>query len=254
MKKYPFSFRQLLKIIVIALLLGLNNHTFAGDDNNKYNNRGIPDPFEPLNRQFFEFNEVVDEHIAIPVAETWQKVPSPIRTGVDNFFSNLDNIMVIVNDLLQLKFEQSVSDTCRLVTNTSFGLLGFFDVATGWGMPKHDERFADTLGYWGVGPGAYLVIPFWGPSSVRDGLALFGDAQVYPLAYYYPVAHRNSLQVLKMVNTRANLLSATNLTQQMAIDPYTFTRDSYHQFRQNRIYDGNPPVERLNDAEIEDIE
>lgn len=242
------KFKHLTRFTSVGLVLLFAPTVFADSDNE------IADPLEPLNRQIFKFNEVVDEHIAIPVAETWQHIPSPIRIGVDNFFSNLDDIMTIINDLLQFKFEQSVSDSARFVTNSSFGLLGFFDVASEWGMPKHDERFADTLGYWGVGNGAYLVIPIWGPSSIRDGIGLIGDIQVYPLGYYYPVAHRNSLQVLKMVNARANLLDATELTSELAFDPYTFTRDSYYQYRQNRIYDGNPPVQILDDSDIENLE
>lgn len=214
----------------------------------------ISDPFEPLNRQVYKFNEVVDENLAIPAAEAWQHLPSPLRIGVDNFFSNLDDIMTIINDLLQFKFEQSVSDTARFVTNSTFGLLGVFDVATDWGMPKHDERFADTLGYWGIDSGPYLVLPFWGPSSVRDAIGLAGDVQVYPLTYYYPVDHRNTLQVLKMVNARSNLLDATSLTNELALDPYSFSRDSYHQYRENRIHDGDVPVEIIDDPSIENLE
>jgi len=264
---YAIGVLSVLIILVSGLFVGMvmglllssttnasNEVANVEDMSNIDHEIGISDPFEPLNRQIFKFNEVVDEHLAIPVAQTWQYTPAPLRTAVSNFFSNLDDIMTIINDLLQLKFEQTVSDTARFVTNSSFGLLGIFDVATDWGMPKHVERFADSMGYWGIDSGPYLMIPIWGPSSVRDGLGLAADIQVYPLGYYYPVAHRNTLQVFKMVNDRANLLDATELTTEMALDSYTFTRDSYYQYRQNQIYDGNPPVERLDDPEIENLE
>lgn len=129
----------------------------------------------------------------------------------------------------------------RVIVNTSFGLFGLFDVASTWELPRHNERFADTLGYWGLGSGPYLVVPIWGPSSLRDAPSLIVDIYSYPLADIYPVRLRNSLQTLRMVSKRTDLLKTTDLAKEIAIDPYIFTRDVYYQWRQNEIYDGNPP-------------
>ncbi len=213
----------------------------------------VADPLEPANRVIFDFNEGLDKYIAKPIATTYQYTPSPMRTGIRNFFNNLDDVMTIINDLLQFKIEQGITDTMRIIVNSSFGIAGIADVATGWGLPRHNERFADTLGYWGIGSGSYLVIPIWGPSSVRDAVGLTGDIYTYPLAYLYPVALRNSLQGLKMVNTRANLLATTDLTDDVAIDTYSFTRDAYYQWRQNQIYDGNPPDQFIQDFNPDDF-
>lgn len=208
------------------------------------------DPLEPFNRGVHAFNEDVDRKVLRPVAETYQeKVPSPIRTGVSNFFSNLDDVLVLVNDLLQFKLEQSASDFLRLTTNTVFGLGGLIDVATPMGLPKHQEDFGQTLGTWGVGSGPYLVLPFLGPSTFRDTTGIAATWQADPTLNVSDTGTQAGLVGLRVVDTRAGLLQASRLLDQAALDPYAFMRDSYLQHRRNRIYDGNPPLERFDDFE-----
>ena len=215
----------------------------------------VADPFEPVNRTVFEFNETVDKYITKPIAETYQYAPSPVRTGVSNFFNNIDDVMTVINDVLQLKIQQGVTDSMRIVFNSTFGLLGMVDVASDWDLPRHNERIADTLGYWGINSGAYLVIPILGPSSLRDAPALAVEVlYTYPLTYLHPIAHRNSLQGIKMVSNRASLLTATELTEEVALDPYAFTRNAYYQWRQNQVYDGDPPEQYQQDFNPEELE
>ena len=201
------------------------------------------DPWESFNRSIYAFNDSFDKAIARPVAEAYQAVlPDFVETGISNFFSNLGDIVVIVNDLLQFKFEQAGSDFARLLMNTTFGLLGFIDVATPMEIPKHNEDFGQTLAVWGVGDGAYLVLPFLGPSTVRDTTGLAVD-----LSYLDPVIFtkddevRWSLIALRAIDRRANLLEATRIMEKSGIDPYVFMRNAYFQVRENQIYDGNPP-------------
>lgn len=238
-------FFRILFLSTLLLLTSCASTTDEGD---------VSDPLEPVNRAVYEFNETVDKHIAKPIAQTYQYAPSPIRTGIGNFFNNVDDVMTVINDILQFKIHQSITDSVRIVVNSSFGVLGLVDIASGWNLPRHNERFADTLGYWGVNSGPYLVLPIWGPSSFRDATGLAFDIYSYPLAYLHPVRHRNSLQGVKMVSTRAQLLAVTDLTQEVAIDPYAFTRDTYYQWRQNQIYDGNPPEQFPQDFNPDELE
>ncbi|MFA7619961.1 MAG: VacJ family lipoprotein [Thiohalomonadaceae bacterium] len=202
------------------------------------------DPFEQVNRSVYRFNDAVDRNLLKPVAEVYdQVVPTFISTGVSNFFSNIDDVLVLVNDVLQAKPEQALSDFSRIVWNTTVGLFGLIDVATALDLPKHNEDFGQTLGYWGVNPGPYLVLPLLGPSTVRDGtgsaaswyLDPLADVSVDQAAYWSAVG-------LSAVDTRADLLGTTNLLEQAALDPYVFTREAYLQHRQNLVYDGKPPV------------
>lgn len=208
------------------------------------------DPFESFNRGVYAFNSDFDKKVAKPVAEGYQKtVPQVARTGISNFFSNLGDVIVLFNDLLQLKGRQAASDLSRLTWNTTAGLFGLIDVATPMGLPKHDEDFGQTLGYWGVGSGPYLVLPFFGPSDLRDGTGdLIDYTQVDPTGLikpYHPT--RLAVEGIDAVNTRANLLRASNLLDQAALDPYIFLREAYLQRRQNLVYDGNPPLPDLGD-------
>ena len=207
------------------------------------------DPFEPVNRAVFEFNDNADRFVFKPVAEGYRFVlPDMVRTGIRNFFSNLRDPWIAVNQLMQGKVELALSDGWRFIANTTFGLGGIFDIATDMRLPKHNEDFGQTLGVWGVESGPYLVLPIWGPSNVRDGVGLIADAYSY-LPWWIPdwldlthrVAWQNSLTALDFVNARANLLDASNILEEAALDRYSFVRDAYFQRRRNLIYDGDPP-------------
>ncbi|MDT8403493.1 VacJ family lipoprotein [Sulfuriflexus sp.] len=200
------------------------------------------DPFESFNRAMYSFNTTVDKAILKPAAEGYNAVlPDPVNKGISNFFSNLNDVVIIFNDLLQLKLEQGIHDTARVFFNTTIGLLGFFDVASAMELPKHNEDLGQSLGYWGVNTGPYLVLPLLGPSNIRDTVGLIGDAYVDPVNDINPDDTRTGLIVLNVVDTRAGLLSASKVLQEAALDEYLFTRDAYLQRRQNLVYDGNPP-------------
>ena len=202
------------------------------------------DPLEGFNRAMYSFNDTVDKAILKPVAQGYDAVlPSPASKGVSNFFSNIDDVVVVFNDLLQFKFAQAAHDTGRIFFNTTVGLLGFLDVASGMELPKHHEDFGQTLGYWGVGNGPYLVLPFFGPSTARDTVGLVGDIYVDPVYDIKPDSDRFWTAALRTVDKRAGLLSASKVLKEAALDPYLFVRDAYLQKRRNDVYDGNPPAE-----------
>ncbi|REG49579.1 phospholipid-binding lipoprotein MlaA [Paraburkholderia sp. BL6669N2] len=193
------------------------------------------DPFEPVNRAIFTFNDRVDIYIAAPVAKGYQKVaPQPLRTAVSNFFSNLGDLGNAANNLLQLKITDATEDIVRFALNSTFGLGGLIDWATPAGLPKHQQDFGLTLGHWGIPSGPYLVLPLFGPSSVRDSVDLIVDVRVNPLNYIEP-AVRNPLYVLHFVSVRSDLLGATDLLQQAALDKYSFVRDAYMQQRRAHL-------------------
>jgi phospholipid-binding lipoprotein MlaA len=206
------------------------------------------DPLESFNRAMFEFNDGFDRHIFKPVAEGYEAVvPAPVSNSISNLFSHLDDVVVIVNDLLQLKFEQTLQDLGRFTFNTTFGLFGLFDVASHMALPKHNEDFGQTLGRWGVGSGPYLVLPLLGPSTVRDGTGLLADWEVDPIAYIEDDPTRWGTIGLKAVDTRAGLLRASRILDTAALDPYVFLRDAYLQRRNNLVYDGAPPDSELDE-------
>lgn len=204
------------------------------------------DPFEGFNRAAYAFNDDLDRALLKPLASGYQRVvPGPVNNSISNFFSNLGDVAVLANDLMQLKFEQTLSDLARITFNTTFGLAGLFDVATPMDLPKHNEDFGQTLGRWGVASGPYLVLPFLGPSTVRDGVALPVDWELDPL---YDIEDNNTRWGaigLRLVDIRAGLLRASRILDTAALDPYTFMRDAYLQRRQNLVYDGNPPASAI---------
>lgn len=203
------------------------------------------DPFEPFNRAVYDFNEGFDKVIFKPVAKGYRAVlPQFVRTGVSNFFSNLNDVLVALNNLLQGKFHTAVSDFSRIVINTSIGLLGILDVASEAGIEKHDEDFGQTLGWWGIGDGPFLVLPFLGPSTGRDLVGRVGDFYTDPVSYVDPSRSRNQLWGTRAVNRRAELLDASTILQTAALDPYEFVRDAYLQRRRSLIYDGTPPPDK----------
>ncbi len=203
------------------------------------------DPFERVNRAMFTFNVKVDRYVARPIARGYRRViPRPVRTGISNFFRNLREPIVILNGLLQAKFKQAGSDLGRFLMNSTVGFYGLLDVASKAGLKKHDEDFGQTLGRWGVREGPYLVLPFFGPSGVRDGFGLAVDIQVDPVWQEDDRSTRRALVVTRFISTRANLLDTTDILEQAGGDDlYLFVREFYRQRRRNLIYDGNPPEE-----------
>ncbi len=201
------------------------------------------DPLEPVNRKIYSFNMTLDHYVAKPVAKGYNySVPQEIRTGVSNFYQNLTYPTVIINDALQGKFKQSGLDTTRFLMNTTFGLLGFFDPASMVGLEKHDEDFGQTFGYWGVGPGWYLMLPFFGPSDNRDLTGRIIGYATDPITYVSSTETSIAMTGLSVVKTRADLLSVDSVLEQQ-FDPYLFVRSAFLQHRQNQVYDGNPPHE-----------
>jgi phospholipid-binding lipoprotein MlaA len=209
------------------------------------------DPLERINRHVFEFNDRVDRAVLKPVAQGYVAVvPEPVRSCVSNFFANLGDVGNALNNLLQGKPVEAVSDVCRIAINTTIGVLGCFDVASKMGLERHNEDFGQTLGRWGIGAGPYLVLPLLGPSSVRDAVGRVPDAYVAPpQAAGDSVRARNALFALETVDLRARLLDAGRLLEGAALDKYLFTRDAYLQRRRNLVYDGNPPREIEEDDE-----
>lgn len=202
------------------------------------------DPLEPFNRSMFAFNDALDRHVLKPVATTYHDaVPHPLRRGVGNFFANLQDVWSLVNNVLQLKVEAAADSFGRVLINTTIGLGGIFDVASEAGIARHTEDFGQTLGRWGVGAGPYVVLPFFGPSTVRDTAALPVDWRGDLVVQQDDVALRNTLWALRTVDGRAQLLKAGQVLEDVALDKYTFTRDAYLQRRRSAIYDGNPPDE-----------
>ncbi|HMM54118.1 MAG TPA: VacJ family lipoprotein [Candidatus Desulfobacillus sp.] len=207
------------------------------------------DPIEGFNRAMFGFNEGVDKVIIKPVATGYEAVlPSPLQTGVVNFFSNIADLMIGVNNLLQGKPAEAVSDVGRVLVNSTVGFLGVLDVASSLGMEKHEEDVGQTFGRWGVGDGAYVVLPFFGPRTVRDAVGLAFDVYADPVAHVDHVPTRNALLATRIVSDRAALLKADRIIEEAALDKYSYVRDAYLQRRLNLIHDGNPPRREAEDA------
>ena len=205
---------------------------------------GGGDPLEPFNRAMHTFNDNVDKVAIKPLAQGYQAVmPPPIDRGVTNFFSNLNDVVVAVNDLLQLKFKYAVTDLGRILINSTIGVLGIFDVATKLDLAKNNEDFGQTMGAWGAGQGPYIVLPILGPSTLRDTVGLIPDIFLDPVRQVSGAAPRNSLVALRAVDKRADLLQSSRLVERAALDPYEFVRDAYLQRRRYLIHDGNPPMD-----------
>lgn len=201
-------------------------------------NRTAGDPLEPMNRAIFRFNDAVDQSVAVPIAKGYQKItPHPLRTAISNFFSNLGDLSNVANELLQLKITDATSDLMRFTMNTAFGVGGLIDFATLAKLPKHHQDFGLTLGHWGIPSGPYLVLPVFGPSTFRDSVGLAVDVRFNPLNYAEPAA-RTSLYILQFVSVRSDMLGATNILEQAALDKYSFVRDAYLQQRRSRLNDG----------------
>jgi phospholipid-binding lipoprotein MlaA len=212
------------------------------------------DPFEGFNRTVFEFNERFDKYAFKPVAKGYDFImPSFASKGVSNFFSNIDDIVVFFNQLLQFKFAAAAMTSARFVFNTTFGLLGFIDVSSHLDLPKQHEDFGQTLAVWGVPQGPYMVLPFIGPITARDTAGLAVD-----WTYFDPIFKRQTLRqslatlAIKYIDIRAGLLTATNIIDETAPDKYSFIRDAWLLRREFLIYDGFPPDELTEDELFDD--
>ncbi|WP_116142210.1 VacJ family lipoprotein [Trinickia diaoshuihuensis] len=194
-------------------------------------NRTPGDPLEPMNRAVFKVNDAIDTHVAVPIAKGYQAVtPHPLRTAISNFFSNLGDLNNIANELLQLKITDATEDLIRFAMNTTFGIGGLIDFATPARLPKHHQDFGLTLGTWGIPSGPYLVLPIFGPSSFRDGVGMAVDTRFSPMIYA-PADAQKPLWGLQFVSARSDMLGATNILEQAALDKYSFVRDAYTQQR-----------------------
>ena len=243
-KVSPISYILLVASIVFTLLIS-SSISKASDD----------DPLEPMNRAIFGFNEVVDDTILEPVAEGYRYItPDPIEDSITNFFNNLGEINTIVNSALQLKLDKTISSSSRFVINSTVGVLGLFDVATTLGIDRHREDFGQTLGHYGISPGPYLVLPFFGPSSLRDAPGFYIDVliekDISPIHTELHHEERQIIQATNVIDTRANLLKATKILDTAAKDKYIFLRESYLQRRAKLVTDGKD----VQDFEIDVLE
>ncbi len=224
------------RTILAALALGLASGcaTTNGSDPR--------DPFEGFNRSMYSFNEAFDEAIGKPVATAYKNViPAPVRTWVRNFFGNIDDLFIGVNNFLQGKVGDGVTDWARFAFNTTIGIAGINDVASDIGLEKHNEDFGQTFGRWGAADGPYLVWPFLGSSNVRDSAGLVLDAYFDPVRRHDPSGVRAFAIVLRATGKRADLLDASRILEEAALDKYVFQRDAYLQRRRGLVHDGNPP-------------
>ncbi len=209
------------------------------------------DPLEPVNRAIYRFNDTLDQYVLKPVAQRYQDyVPAPARTGVRNFFSNLNVPVTVVNQMLQGKPELAASDTLRFSFNSVFGVAGLMDVASDWGLEKHSEDFGQTFAVWGFGEGWYLMLPLLGPSTVRDSAGLAPEAPMNAIGRYAEGWNRAGLSGLFVISKRAELLSASKVLDTASLDPYLQLRAAYRQRRWYDIHDGNPPEPDFFDEEL----
>jgi phospholipid-binding lipoprotein MlaA len=231
--------RRLCALLVALPLLVASGCASTGGNANPR------DPYEPFNRSVTRFNDTVDQYAVKPVAQGYQRfVPEPAQLIVTSFFSNLDDLYTGANNLLQLKPKAALIDVSRFALNSTLGFFGFADIASAIGMPKHYEDFGQTLGYWGVPSGPYLVIPFLGPSTVRDAPSRGVDIYANPQDFLGTSGSESAvLWGLRFVSARASLLEAERIIEGAALDRYSLIRDGWLQRRRNAVYDGEPPDE-----------
>ena len=205
------------------------------------------DPWEPFNRSVFEFNEGLDKYLLKPVVAAYRFIlPEFVREGIYNFFSNYSDIYTALQNLLQGKPDYAFNDLMRVAVNTIFGLGGLMDVATPGGLEKHKEDWGQTFGVWGVPSGPYVVLPFFGPSTVRDTFGTAADLETDYLFKYIPdVGLRNSITGLRVINARNTYYEAGDLLDGAALDKYSFIRDAYLQRREYQINEGRNDEEPL---------
>ena len=202
------------------------------------------DPWEPTNRIFYAFNDTLDKALLEPVANLYLKLPHVLRNSIHNFFGNAAYPGTVINQLLQGKVERAMQDAVRFVFNTTFGIGGLFDVATSFGLPRHQEDFGQTLAVWGAGEGRYIHYPLLGSSTVRDTPGMVVGALTDAITY---MSVALPLTLLEVVDARASVAAAARLRDQSALDPYIFTREAYRQYRTFHIHDGSPPIDDFDD-------
>ena len=234
-------------LLLAALLGGCATGTGIGTDPGtaKVTAPNPRDPFEALNRGIYKFNDRLDKAVLRPTARVYQRVvPQFVRQSVSNAFLNVNDLRVALNNALQGKFTTAYSDFGRVMINSTWGLLGLFDVASEAGIERHQEDFGQTLGWWGFPDGPYIMLPLFGPSNVRDTAGWAVDYFTDPLTYVEPTRAHNQLAAGKLVSRRAELLDASKVLDAAALDPYQFVRESYFQRRRNLVYDGKPPPDK----------
>jgi len=197
------------------------------------------DPLENFNRAIYKFNDVADGAIMKPISKGYKNItPKFVVKGINNFFNNIRDVVTVINELLQGKIQYAVDDTGRVILNSTIGLLGFIDVHTISGGERRKEDFGQTLGYWGVDQGAYLVLPFIGPSTTRDAVGFLADTLAFdPISYINNVRGRNQVRILQFVDARTELLNASAIMDEASLDPYAFQRDAYFQYRDALLND-----------------
>jgi phospholipid-binding lipoprotein MlaA len=236
---------RLFDLAKLLILIGIMSLATGCATTQSINNDGDPDPLEPANRVVFNVTETLDKHLIKPIAESYVDLaPLPVRTSVTNFFNNLGYLNVILNDFLQGKFEQGITDMLRFTYNSTFGIAGLFDVSTPIGMPANIEDFGQTLATWGVDQGSYLYL--LGPTSTRDVIDQVPSTLLNPFFYMSGIIFA-PISVINAVNTRANLLEASSIRDEAALDTYSFTREAYLQQREFLVHDGNPPATGYDD-------
>jgi phospholipid-binding lipoprotein MlaA len=204
----------------------------------------VDDPFEPFNRAMYAVNKPIDDHVMRPIAQAYvDYVPKLVRQGVSNVFGNIDDLFSGINSLLQGKTDKAGNDFGRIVVNM-WGLGGLIDIASDLGIPKGNEDFGQTFGYWGIPQGPYLFVPLWGPTTVRDGTGSLIRVWYGPVGYLPYVPVRNIIYGIGAIDLRAQALGTSSLIDQASLDPYTFVRRAYLQKRQYDVYDGSPPKEK----------
>jgi phospholipid-binding lipoprotein MlaA len=235
--KKPALLYKLALVSFVMTTLGPGGYATAADADPS-------DPWERYNRDMYAFNEALDRSFFKPLARGYNAItPDPVNRGITNFFNNLEDVRSALNNLLQFKIGRAFSDLGRVAVNSTAGLLGVMDVASNMNLPRYDEDFGQTLGVWGLDPGPYLVLPFFGPSSARDGVGVVVDWYTYPVILIDDPWIRWGLLGLDVIDTRADLLYASRVLEEAALDPYAFVRDAYLQRRRDLVYDGNPPEE-----------
>jgi phospholipid-binding lipoprotein MlaA len=242
--KISIKYTKLVFTSLFCIILTACSTTSKIDDSKVIDSS---DPYESINRSFYSFNNSIDQHIMRPAASTYISItPELLRIGITNFFNNVSYLNVFVNSSLQGKLDQSLSDIFRFIFNSTLGVGGLIDVATYMGLETHEEDLGQTLAVWGSGQGAYLNLPAFGPNTVRNVPDYVSDYFLNPINYLATIVSL-PVSALNLINSRANLLNASNFIDSAAIDPYSFTREAYLQIRRSLIYDGNPPAESFDD-------